>query len=98
MSLFPTETPVVSLPESTRTIQMMRMQNKRSLETRKQVITMNFRQFWRTRELAIAICTELGTGASEWFTKSYQEQLALKDLDPTWEMLSPPYEVTINED
>lgn len=77
---------------------MMRMNNQRSLDTRKQIFLLNFRNFWRSREISSAILAELGTGASEWFTASWKEQLALKELDPTWEFLAPPFPFVINED
>jgi hypothetical protein len=56
MPLFPTDTPVSQIPEPERILQMMRIQNKRSLETRQQALKMNFRNFWRSRETAQAIC------------------------------------------
>lgn len=98
MSLFPQETPQEVMPESSRIIRMMRANNKRSLELRKQMFEMNFRHFWKSRELTRQICEELGTGASEWFTKSWKEQQAIKALDDTWEFLVPPFPFTINQD
>ena len=79
-------------------INTMRDLNKVNIDTRKWIFTQNFNLFWSSPDIAKAICEELWTWASEWFIKSYQEQLAIKDLDPTWEMLIPPYECTLNED
>ena len=98
MSLFPTENQDVLPPKHIRIIDMMRMKNKRSLEERKQTITINFQQFWSSREIAEAILAELWTEAWDWFVQSYQEQLAIKSLDPTWEIKFAPYEYTHHDD
>ena len=98
MPLFPTDTPVSQIPEPERILQMMRIQNKRSLETRQQALKMNFRNFWRSRETAQAICDLEWTDAVKWFDASWKEQLALKELDDTWEFLVPPYPFEIQED
>ena len=97
MPLFPTTTPEVVIPEPQRILSMMRMQNERSIETRKQVFNINFDNFWSSKEIAQAICDLEWNDAYKWFEMSWKEQLALKELDPTWEFLVPPYQFKINE-
>ena len=76
----------------------MRMNNQRLIEMKKHIFEMNYRNFWCTREIAEAILAELWTEAWDWFVQSYQEQLAIKSLDPTWELKVAPYEYTKHDD
>jgi len=65
---------------------------------RQDIFKNNFKYFWCSAEITKLILQELWTEAYKWFDVSYKEQLALKELDPTWEFLVPPFPYKINED
>ncbi len=98
MSLFPEPVEQPIIPEHIRVIEIMRRNNKRSLDVRKQTFKQNFQLFWENRWRTRAILQELWTEAWEWFEKSFEEQLNIQKKDPTWEILNAPYEYTKHDD
>lgn len=39
-----------------------------------------------------------GTDAAELFVKSVTNEMCIKQINPSWKMMSSPYEVTLNQD
>ena len=44
------------------------------------------------------IIAEFGTDAAELFIKSVTNETCIKQINPSWQMMSAPYEVTLNAD